>query len=316
MTQPAVYIHNLIKKYRGVTALDGVSLEVRPGEFFGLLGPNGAGKSTLINILAGPTRRTSGRVEVFGYDVTRDYRRTRGFIGVVPQELVYDHYFTVEKSLRYHAGYFGIADGRVWREELLRRLDLWEQRNKNINELSGGMKRRLLVAKALVHQPQVLILDEPTAGVDVTLRRSFWEFIREIHRAGTTVILTTHYLVEAEEHCDRIAILDQGRVVAMDTRENLLSLVGKKKVIIDLCEPLPRPLGPVEGQMAELERGGKRVIFQIDPRCGELNLWLEALRATEVKIADITLRTPDLEDVFFKLTGTAKADTVQDEETP
>jgi ABC-2 type transport system ATP-binding protein len=150
----------------------------------------------------------------------------------------------------------------------------------------------------------VLILDEPTAGVDVTLRRSFWEFIREIHQAGTTVILTTHYLVEAEEHCDRIAILDQGRVVAMDTRENLLSLVGKKQVCIDLCEPLSRPIGPVEGQMAKLEDGGKRIIFQIDPRCGELNLWLEALRATGVQIADITLRTPDLEDVFFKLTGT------------
>ena len=312
MKQPAVYIHKLIKQYDGVTALDDVSLEVRPGEFFGLLGPNGAGKSTLINILAGPTRRTSGRVEVFGYDVTRDYRRTRSLIGVVPQELVYDHYFTVEKSLRYHSGYFGIADGRVWCEELLRRLDLWEQRRKNINQLSGGMKRRLLVAKALVHKPQVLILDEPTAGVDVTLRRSFWEFIREIHQGGTTVILTTHYLIEAEDHCDRIAILDQGRVVAMDSRENLLSQVGKKQVIIDLCEPLPHPLGPVEGQTAGFERGGKRVTFQIDPRCGELNLWLEALRATGVEIADITLRTPDLEDVFFKLTGAGATGTAPD----
>jgi ABC-2 type transport system ATP-binding protein len=166
----------------------------------------------------------------------------------------------------------------------------------------------------------VLILDEPTAGVDVGLRRSFWEFIREIHQAGTTVILTTHYLIEAEEHCNRIAILDQGRVVAMDSRENLLSQVGKKQVIVDLCEPLPHPLGPVEGQTAGLERDGKRVTFQIDPRCGELNLWLEALRATGVEIADITLRTPDLEEVFFKLTGAARTgaapDGVRREERP
>lgn len=303
MTEPAVRIHQLVKRYGSLIALDSISLEVHRGEFFGLLGPNGAGKSTLINILAGPTRRTSGRVEVFGHDVEREYRRTRSLIGVVPQELVYDHYFPVQQTLRYHSGYFGIADNRAWCEELLRRLDLWEHRNKRVNELSGGMKRRLLVAKAMVHRPQVLILDEPTAGVDVTLRRSFWEFIREIHAAGTTIILTTHYLIEAEEHCERIAILDQGRVVALDSRENLLRQVGKKKVIIDLCEPLPRPLGPVRGQAPEVTADGRRLSFSLEPGCGNLNPWLEAIHSTGVKIADLTLRAPDLEEVFFKLTG-------------
>ena len=306
MREPAIRVKELVKHYGSTVALDGVSLQVQPGEFFGLLGPNGAGKSTLINILAGPTRRSSGEARVYGHDVEADYRLTRSLIGVVPQELVYDHYFTVERTLRYHSGYFGVADNRTWCRELMGRLDLWEHRKKNVNHLSGGMKRRLLVAKALVHHPQVLILDEPTAGVDVSLRRTLWEFVREIHAAGTTVVLTTHYLHEAEELCERIAILDRGRVVALDRKENLVRLTGKKTVLIDLARPLAGPVRSLAGQPPEVEADGRRLVFRFDPGTDDLDRWLAAIREEGLEIADITVRAPALEDVFLEVTGLAE----------
>jgi ABC-2 type transport system ATP-binding protein len=211
------------KRYGTVRALAGVSLQVRPGEFFGLLGPNGAGKTTLINVIAGLARADAGRVAVLGADVSTEYRRARRLLGVVPQELVFDPFFTVRETLRLQSGYFGLRDNDAWIDEVMHHLDLAGKADANMRSLSGGMKRRVLVAQALVHKPPVIVLDEPTAGVDVELRQGLWQFVRRLNRDGHTIVLTTHYLEEAEEQCERIAMLKAGRVVALDTTRNLLA---------------------------------------------------------------------------------------------
>jgi len=211
------------KRYGALRALAGVSLQVSPGEFFGLLGPNGAGKTTLINVIAGLARPDAGRVAVLGADVAAEYRRARRLLGVVPQELVFDPFFTVRETLRLQSGYFGLRRNDAWIEEVMHHLDLTEKAGTNMRALSGGMKRRVLVAQALVHKPPVIVLDEPTAGVDVELRQGLWQFIRGLNRDGHTIVLTTHYLEEAEEHCQRIAMLKAGRIVALDTTQNLLA---------------------------------------------------------------------------------------------
>ncbi len=211
------------KRYGALSALAGVTLDVRQGEFFGLLGPNGAGKTTLINIIAGLARASAGAVAVLGADVVADYRKARRMLGVVPQELVFDPFFTVRETLRFQSGYFGIRANDAWIDEVMHHLDLDEKANANMRSLSGGMKRRVLVAQALVHKPPVIVLDEPTAGVDVELRQGLWQFVRRLNRDGHTIVLTTHYLEEAEEHCQRIAMLKAGRVVALDTTQNLLA---------------------------------------------------------------------------------------------
>jgi ABC-2 type transport system ATP-binding protein len=211
------------KRYGALRALAGVSLQVQPGEFFGLLGPNGAGKTTLINVIAGLARADAGRVRVLGADVASEYRRARRLLGVVPQELVFDPFFTVRETLRLQSGYFGLRDNDAWIEQVMHHLDLTGKADANMRALSGGMKRRVLVAQALVHKPPVIVLDEPTAGVDVELRQGLWQFIRGLNRDGHTIVLTTHYLEEAEEHCQRIAMLKAGRIVALDTTRNLLA---------------------------------------------------------------------------------------------
>ena len=200
-----------------------MTLAVRQGEFFGLLGPNGAGKTTLINIIAGLARASAGSVAVLGADVVADYRRARRMLGVVPQELVFDPFFSVRETLRIQSGYFGIRANHAWIDEVMHHLDLDAKADANMRSLSGGMKRRVLVAQALVHKPPVIVLDEPTAGVDVELRQGLWQFVRRLNRDGHTIVLTTHYLEEAEEHCQRIAMLKAGRVVALDTTQNLLA---------------------------------------------------------------------------------------------
>jgi ABC-2 type transport system ATP-binding protein len=219
----ALSIRAVKKSYGNLVALAGVSLEVEQGEFFGLLGPNGAGKTTLISCMAGLCTPDSGTIEVMGHDVQKDFRLARRKLGVVPQELVFDPFFTVRETLTFQSGYFGLSKNDDWIDEIMANLDLTNKANANMRSLSGGMKRRVLVAQALVHRPPVIILDEPTAGVDVELRQSLWQFISRLNQAGHTIVLTTHYLEEAESLCGRIAMLKQGRVVALDTTQNLLA---------------------------------------------------------------------------------------------
>lgn len=300
---PAIAVRDLEKRYRAVEALRGVSFDVRPGEMFGLLGPNGAGKTTLISILTGLVRKSSGDARVFGYDVVRDYRLTRRLLGVVPQELIIDHFFSVRRSLEIHSGYYGVTRNGRWIGDLMDRLDLTPHADKKIMALSGGMKRRLLVAKALVHRPRVLILDEPTAGVDVALRQSLWSFVREIHAAGTTVLLTTHYIEEAEEHCQRIGIIHEGRLVALDRTENLLSLLDEKRVTLTLARPVPSVPPPLLAAGAAVSADGTTITATVKQAGGDLTAFMEALRESGLAVRDVDVRRADLEDVFLHLTG-------------
>jgi ABC-2 type transport system ATP-binding protein len=219
----AVSIVDVVKNFGSLQALAGVSIDIEPGEFFGLLGPNGAGKTTLISSLAGLIRPDAGSLKVLGHDVIRDFREARRLLGVVPQELVFDPFFNVRETLRIQSGYFGIRNNDAWIDEILHNLDLTSKADVNMRRLSGGMKRRVLVAQALVHKPPVIVLDEPTAGVDVELRQGLWQFIRRLNTEGHTIILTTHYLEEAEALCNRMALMKQGRVVALDTTANLMA---------------------------------------------------------------------------------------------
>ncbi len=225
----AISFKHLTKNYGSLVALNDVSLEIEEGEFFGLLGPNGAGKTTLISILAGLCRPTTGSVEVMGHDVQADFRAARRLLGIVPQELVFDPFFTVRETLQFQSGYFGIKNNGEWIDEILHHLGLADKANKNMRALSGGMKRRVLVAQALVHRPPVIVLDEPTAGVDVELRQSLWKFISRLNQEGHTIVLTTHYLEEAQELCGRIAMLKKGEIVALDTTANLLARVNNSQ---------------------------------------------------------------------------------------
>jgi len=230
----AIEITDVRKRYRNLQALKGVSFSVERGEFFGLLGPNGAGKTTLISILAGLNRANSGRVSVLGHDVVDDYRMARRMLGVVPQELVFDPFFTVRETLRLQSGYFGLTRNDDWIDEIMANLDLTNKADSNMRQLSGGMKRRVLVAQALVHRPPVIVLDEPTAGMDVELRQTLWKFISRLNREGHTIILTTHYLEEAEALCDRIAMLKFGEVVALDRTSNLLTQFAGLQLVLTL----------------------------------------------------------------------------------
>jgi len=284
-----------------VTALAGVSVSVEQGEFFGLLGPNGAGKTTLINLVAGLVRADAGQVRVMGCDVLRDYRQARRMLGVVPQELVFDPFFTVRETLRIQSGYYGVRRNEGWIDEVMHHLDLTAKADVNMRALSGGMKRRVLVAQALVHRPPVIVLDEPTAGVDVELRQGLWQFIRRLNRDGHTIVLTTHYLEEAETHCERIAMLKAGRVVALDTTRNLLgSFSGiELRMHIDretLPEAFPGRVVARDGGLFTLRLSGYR----------ELEAALARLREAGIAVREMELQPPDLEEVFLRLTGRAQ----------
>ena len=290
---PAIRVSDLRKRFHSTQALDGVSLDIRPGEFFGLLGPNGAGKTTLISILAGLSRSDSGHASVMGHDVVRDYREARRALGVVPQELVYDPFFNVRETLRIQSGYFGLKHNDSWIDEIMHHLDLTPHANKNTQSLSGGMKRRLLVAQALVHKPPVIVLDEPTAGVDVDLRRSLWEFISRLNREGHTILLTTHYLEEAEALCGRIAMLKSGRIVACDTTRNLLKLTNEHCAQLRLdSEAVPANW---QVRLQHDADGGWRFNFG---DYAELESLLADLRGAGVRVLEMHLQEPDLEDVF------------------
>jgi len=290
----AVEVVDIARHFGSVQALSGVDLEVAEGEFFGLLGPNGAGKTTLISILAGLTRSDRGFARILGHDVVTDYRAARRALGVVPQELVFDPFFSVRETLSIQSGYFGLRNNDAWIDEILHHLDLTGKADANMRSLSGGMKRRVLVGQALVHKPPVIVLDEPTAGVDVELRQSLWAFIRKLNRDGHTIILTTHYLEEAEALCTRIAMLKAGRVVALDTTQNLLSRFQGLTVRIAVSRL------PPSWQARVLREDSGMFYLGLDTY-GELETLLAALRAENIAIRELALAETDLEQVFLRI---------------
>jgi ABC-2 type transport system ATP-binding protein len=294
---PAIHVEQISKHYGPLQALANVALEIQPGEFFGLLGPNGAGKTTLISILAGLTLASSGSARVMGFDVRKQYREARRALGVVPQELVFDPFFTVRETLTIQSGYFGIRNGHDWIDEVMHHLDLSDKADTNMRALSGGMKRRVLVAQALVHKPPVIVLDEPTAGVDVELRQALWRFIRRLNEDGHTIVLTTHYLEEAEALCGRIAMLKEGKIVALDTTQNLLRLHSGCYVELRL-EPdrLPERLLP---EVVERRANGAYRLALNDYVA--LEDLMRELRTAGVHVQELEVMQPDLEEVFVQI---------------
>ena len=299
---PAISFQSVCKTYQTPNgpfhALDHVSLDIAQGEFFGLLGPNGAGKTTLISILAGLTRATSGRVLVQGSDVQIDYAAARRKLGIVPQELVFDPFFNVREALRFQSGYFGVQHNDDWIDELLDSLGLADKAGANMRQLSGGMKRRVLVAQALVHKPPIIVLDEPTAGVDVELRQTLWHFIARLNKEGHTVLLTTHYLEEAEALCGRIAMLKSGRVVALDATSELLKAASGNVLVFKTDSVLPPALAPQA-------RVTGRVVQMVAHDTQEIEQHLAALRQAGVEAQDVEIRRADLEDVFLGVMAAA-----------
>ncbi len=301
MSLPALSIANLSKNYDGVPAVNDISLQIEPGEIFGLLGPNGAGKSTTINMIGGVTRIDSGSIEVFGYDNRKDYQKTRRMVGVMHQEVVIDNFFTIDQTLRFHAGYYGVRDDVAWRQRLIERLGLTPHLHKVMIKLSGGMKRRFMIAKALIHKPKLLILDEPTAGVDVELRHTLWDFVQEINQQGSTILLTTHYLEEAERMCHRIAIMNHGNLIALDSTATMLKNLGTRGLLVHLHsaqQTLPEQLKPWG---ATLDATGLSIHFTLpaDRTTGDL---LPLLCQLNLSIKDIETRQASLEEIFLQIT--------------
>ena len=295
---PAVSFQSVSKTYASTRghfqALDRVSLDIEPGEFFGLLGPNGAGKTTLISILAGLARATGGRVLVDGSDVQTDYANARRKLGVVPQELVFDPFFNVREALRIQSGYFGVKNNEAWIDELLEGLGLADKATSNMRQLSGGMKRRVLVAQALVHKPPIIVLDEPTAGVDVELRQTLWQFVAKLNKQGSTVLLTTHYLEEAEALCHRIAMLKLGRVVALNRTSELLKMASGNVLRFKIDGELHRAL-------AEQARVTGRIVQLPAHNAAEIEHYLATVRQAGIQVEDVEIRKADLEDVFLEV---------------
>ncbi len=303
----AIDVVNLCKTYGGrrgqdaVAALSGVNLSIAKGAFFGLLGPNGAGKSTLINILAGLVVRTSGEVRVWGYDIDDEMRAARRAIGIVPQELNLDPFFTPRELLELQAGLYGVPKSARRTDAILAACGLTREANAYARRLSGGMRRRLLVAKAMVHAPKILVLDEPTAGVDVELRRQLWDYVRELNRTGTTILLTTHYLEEAQALCDRIAIINHGRLIACESTAALLKRLDSKEMTISVHETLVGLPAGLEGLPVRLDGAG-RLVFRYPPSRIEAGTLLHAVVAAGLTIAEVATRETDLEDIFLRLT--------------
>lgn len=296
---PAIQINGIHKNFGNLHALNGIDLTIAQGEFFALLGPNGAGKSTLISILAGLISPTAGNISVMGFDVVNQYQQARQLLGVVPQELVFDPFFNVREMLRFQAGYFGRGpENDAWVDEILEGLGLADKANTNMRKLSGGMKRRALIAQALAHKPPVIVLDEPTAGVDVELRQMLWEFIKKLNREGHTIILTTHYLEEAEALCSRVGMMKQGKIVALDSTANLLNKFAGKKLRLTLGDvTLPASIG-------SMLRSQEKGIFTFALNdMAQIEFVLSALRTANIKVIDMQLNEADLEDVFLSLVG-------------
>jgi ABC-2 type transport system ATP-binding protein len=308
MSEAAISIRNLEKTYAGgKRALDGVSLEVPRGQIFGLLGPNGAGKSTLINILAGLVNKSGGTAEIWGFDIDKHPRNAKVSIGIVPQEILFDPFFTPAETLDQQAGLYGVPMARRRTMELLRAVHLEDKANAYSRTLSGGMKRRLLVAKAMVHSPPILVLDEPTAGVDIELRQQLWSYVRSLNEEGVTIVLTTHYLEEAEQLCDRIAIINHGRLIANDTTRTLVGMAQEKAVEVIVDRDLAR--APDAPCFEKIELKGERTLA-ITYRKDKVNAGevLAALQKEGLGIVDVSTREADLEDVFLNLTRASNAD--------
>ena len=295
----AIRINRIHKHFGALHALKGIDLSIEEGEFFALLGPNGAGKSTLINILAGLIKPSSGDISVLDFDVVEQFRQARQLLGIVPQELVFDPFFNVREMLRFQAGYFGRGpENDAWVDEILVGLGLDDKANTNMRKLSGGMKRRALIAQALAHKPPVIVLDEPTAGVDVELRQTMWAFIKKLNREGHTIILTTHYLEEAETLCNRIGMMKQGELVALDSTANLLNKFAGKKLSLTLGEvSLPEAIRP----MLRAQEKGVHTFALSD--MAQIELVLSSLRTANIPVVDMQLHEADLEDVFLSLVG-------------
>jgi ABC-2 type transport system ATP-binding protein len=307
MTEAAISIRDLCKTYTGgKRALDGVTFDVPRGQVFGLLGPNGAGKSTLINILAGLVNKTSGCASIWGFDIDANPRNAKASIGIVNQEIMFDPFFTPLETLENQAGFYGVPRGKRRSLDLLRAMGLEDKANAYSRTLSGGMKRRLMVAKAMVHSPPVIVLDEPTAGVDIELRRQLWDYVRGLNARGVTVVLTTHYLEEAEELCDRIAIINHGRVVANEPTRALIGMAQEKQVVVTLDRDVATP--PENRCFERVEAIDERTLaitYRKDrANAGEV---LAAMTQGGYGIVDVTTREADLEDVFLNLTRAAAA---------
>ncbi len=300
----AIVFNKVKKNFGKLEALKGIDLTIDEGEFFALLGPNGAGKSTLINILAGLMKPTSGSIKVMGHDVIVDYQNARRSLGIVPQELVFDPFFNVREMLRFQAGYFGKGrENDDWIDEVIEGLDLQDKANTNMRMLSGGMKRRALIAQALVHKPPVIILDEPTAGVDVELRKKLWQFIKKLNQKGHTIVLTTHYLEEAETLCSRVAMMDQGKVVALDKTRNLLKRFSAKNLNLRLDikdKKIPASIQRL------IQMTDQNFVTFLLKDITEVEFIISELKKSKIAILDMELKNSDLENVFLKLTGSKK----------
>ncbi len=300
----AIAVSHLHKTYAsGFQALKDVNLEIRHGEIFALLGPNGAGKTTLINIICGIVTATSGTVTVDGRDISANYRATRTMIGLVPQELTTDAFETPPATMRFSRGLFGKPPNPAHIETVLRQLSLWDKRNSKIITLSGGMKRRILIAKALAHEPQILFLDEPTAGVDVELRKDMWQLVRELRASGVTIILTTHYIEEAEEMADRVGVINKGEIILVEDKAELMRKLGSKQLILELREPLEVLPAALAHYKLTLAGGGKELIFSYDTRGAHTGITtlLDELRQAGIRFKDLQTTQSSLEDIFVGL---------------
>jgi ABC-2 type transport system ATP-binding protein len=305
---PIISITNLTKSYAsGVHALNTTNLDIKKGEIFALLGPNGAGKTTLISIICGIVTATTGSVTADGHDIVRDYRAARTKIGLVPQELTTDSFETVWDTVKFSRGLFGRAPNPSYIEGILRDLSLWEKRDSKIMELSGGMKRRVMIAKALSHEPEILFLDEPTAGVDVELRRDMWNLVRRLREGGVTIILTTHYIEEAEEMADRIGVINQGSLILVQEKKELMKTLGKRQLTLHLTQPLagiPPELAPWG---LELKDYGNNLVYTVDGNASmDISTLLKRMSESSISIKDLQTQQSSLEDIFVSLVSTRR----------
>ncbi len=302
----AISVRGLEKTYgNGLKALSDINLEVAKGEIFALLGPNGAGKTTLISAICGIIKTSAGSIEVFGKDNVHNYRAARTHIGLVPQELTTDAFETVWNTVSFSRGLFGKPANPVYIEETLKKLSLWEKKDSQIRMLSGGMKRRVMIAKALSHEPDILFLDEPSAGVDVELRKSMWAQVRELRETGVTIILTTHYIEEAEEMADRVGVINKGKLILTQEKKSLMKNLGKKELVMNLYSPLPEIPKPLSAFNLHLEGEGKKLVFTYDPAKEDNDVadLLDHLKENAIRCKDIDTRQSSLEDIFVQLVG-------------